>query len=137
MTAEFLMVIGGCSVFFLTVVGVKTRELRENYAIMWLVVAFIALLAGLFPGSVIRWAYAIHLSGPSAVLFVALPIIYVFSFYLCVVLTRLQRRNARLLQEVAILRNRVLAMEREGPFQASSPPAPPSSLSPPSPPVEP
>ena len=51
-------------------------------------------------------------SYPSAVLFISLGAIYVFAFSVSVSLTRLHRRNIRLMQEVALLEQRVRQLER-------------------------
>ncbi len=107
MTAERLMLIGGVSAFLLTVYWVRSRRLRERYAIGWLAVATLLLLCGVFPGVIMRLAQLAHLSYPAAVLFVALTAIYCFSFLVTVSLTRQHRQSTRLLQEVALLRTRL------------------------------
>ena len=111
MTAESLMLVGGVSAFALTIHWVRNRDLRERYAIGWLAVATLLLLCGLFPQIVIRMADAAHLTYAAAVLFAALTIIYAFSFFVSVALTHNHRRTVRLLQELAILRNRLETLE--------------------------
>ena len=113
MNAELLMLVGGCAAFMLTVYGVRSRDLREKYAIMWVTVAFLLLLCGLFPQSIMRLADASRLSYPAMVLFVSLAAIYAFSFTVSVSLTRQYRRNIRLTQEIAILSHRLEQMELE------------------------
>jgi hypothetical protein len=111
MTAELLMMIGGIGAFVLTVYWVRSRELREKYAVIWLIVAFILLLCGLFPDLIKRTAEASRLGYASAVLFVALAAIYVFCFMVSVSLSRHYRRNIRLLQELALLEHRIRQLE--------------------------
>ncbi len=111
MTAERLMFLGGVSVFLLTLYWVRSRRLRERYAIAWLAVATLLLLCGIFPTIIMRLAQWAHLSYSAAVLFVALTAVYWFAFLVTVSLTRQHRQSTRLLQEVALLRHRLAQME--------------------------
>lgn len=112
MNAELLMLIGGCGAFGLTVHWVRSRDLREKYAVVWLGVASLLLLCGLFPGLLMGLAAVCRLSYPAAVLFIALTAIYLFAFTVSVSLTRQYRRNLRLTQELAMLRCRLDGFER-------------------------
>lgn len=111
MNAERLMLLSGIIAFVLTVYGVRGHELRERYAIGWIAVALLLLLCGLFPDLLKGFATASHLSYPSAVLFVALAVIYAYSFFVSVSLSRQYRRNTRLAQELALLEHRLRALE--------------------------
>ena len=111
MSAERLMLLGGIAAFLLTVYWVRSRQLRERYAIGWLLVATLLLLCGIVPGLIMVGAEAAHLSYPSAVFFIALAAMYFFSFFVTVSLTRQHRRNMRLLQETALLKQRLQALE--------------------------
>jgi hypothetical protein len=113
MNAETLMMVGGISAFMLTVYWVRSRGLRERYAIAWLLVAVLLLLCGLFPHVIMRLADATRLSYPSVVLFISLAAIYFYSFFVSVSLSRQYRRNVRLMQETAILKQRVQALRGE------------------------
>lgn len=111
--AENLMLVGGVGAFLMTLHWVRVRELRERSAISWLLVATLLLLAGLFPEAVKRTAEWSHLSYPAAVLFVALTIIYLNSFFVSVSLTKQYRWNVRLTQQLALLEERVRRLEKE------------------------
>lgn len=111
MNAELLMLIGGVAAFVLTIYWVRSRELREKYAALWLIVASLLLVCGLFPDIIKRIAEASRLAYASAVLFVALAVIYVFAFAVSVSLSRHYRRNIRLLQELALLEYRIRQIE--------------------------
>jgi hypothetical protein len=109
--AEFLMLLGGCGAFVMTLYWVRVRELRERYAIGWLVVATLLLLTGLFPDvlkGIAEWA---HLSYPALVLFAALGLIYLNSFFVSVALTKHYRWNVRLTQQMALLEERLRRLE--------------------------
>jgi hypothetical protein len=112
MTAETLMLAGGVTSFLVTVYWVRKRDLREKYAVVWLAVATLLLLCGLFPQIIMTWAESAHLSYPSAVLFIALAIVYPFAFSVSLSLTRQYRRNVRLMQALALLEHRVRVLEQ-------------------------
>jgi hypothetical protein len=113
MSAELLMLMGGISASLLTIQWVRTRTLREKYAVNWILVAILLLICGLFPGLIMRFADESHLSYPAAVLFVALGAIYAFAFSVSVSLSGQYRRNARLTQELALLEHRLRRLEAE------------------------
>jgi uncharacterized membrane protein YfcA len=113
MNAETLMLMGGTSAFAITLYWVRSRELREKYAVAWTAVAVMLFLVGLFPEALMKLADRAHLSYSAAVLFVALTLIYFFSFTVSVSLTHQYRRNVRLTQEVALLGERVRRLEKE------------------------
>ncbi|HKA06742.1 MAG TPA: DUF2304 domain-containing protein [Gemmataceae bacterium] len=109
--AEFLMLLGGVGAFLMTLYWVRVRELRERYAIGWLLVATLLLLTGLFPDVLKSLADKAHLSYPALVLFVALGLIYMNSFFVSVALTKQYRWNVRLTQQMALLEERLRRLE--------------------------
>ncbi len=113
MTAELLMLLGGAGAFLLTVCWVRMRRLRVKYALMWLFLSFLLLIAGAFPVIIKNFAQWARLSFPAAVLFLALVLIYLFSFAVSISLSRLHHRNLRLTQEVGLLEMRLRDLEKE------------------------
>lgn len=111
MNASSLMLTGGIVAFLITIHWVRSRDMRERYAIGWLFLAVSLLVCGIFPRAIMRLAEAVHLSYAAAVLFVALAAIYCFALFVSVALTHQYRRNVRLMQEVAILNNRLRHLE--------------------------
>jgi len=122
-TAEILMTTGGAVAFLLTVNWVRGRELREKYAVVWIAVAFGVFLIGLFPGLFMALADAMHLAYPSAVLFIALTAFYLSTFAMSVSISRQFRRNARLMQEIALMEMRLRELEQKA-GKADHPDAP-------------
>jgi hypothetical protein len=112
LNAENLMLIGGVSAFLLTVYWVRSRDLREKYAVIWIAVALVPLICGIFPDLIKTLAERARLAYPSAVLFISLAAIYVFSFSVSVSLTRQYRRNVRLTQEMALMEQRLRVLEQ-------------------------
>ncbi len=104
LNAESMMLIGSAIAFLVTLKWVRSREMREKYAVLWLAVGTLLLFCGLFPKTLMRFADQAQLSYPSAVLFVALAIIYMFSLSVSLSLSRQHRITTRLLQEIAILK---------------------------------
>lgn len=121
MNAPTLMMLGGVVAFLITVHWVRSRDLRERYAIGWLSLAATLLVCGLFPDFIMRCAKYAHLSYSSAVLFVSLTAIYCFALFVSVALTHQHRRNVRLLQEVAILSQRLRVLETTENARAHAP----------------
>ncbi len=120
MNAEVCMLIAGTGSFLLTLHWLRIRDLREKYAVYWLLVAFVLFLAGLFPRAIMTIAEASRLSYPAAVLLISLAVIYGFAFSVSASLTRQHRASQRLLQEVALLEERLRRLESAGP-RASRP----------------
>ena len=110
--AEFLMLLGGCGAFAMTLYWVRVRELRERYAIGWLAIATLLLLTGFFPDVLKDLADRAHLSYPALVLFAALGLIYLNSFFVSVALTKQYRWNVRLTQQMALLEERLRRVEQ-------------------------
>jgi hypothetical protein len=111
LSAEKLMFLGGVSVFLLTVLWVRRRDLREKYAVLWLLVSSLLLFCGLFPEIIEGFAQTAHLAYSSAVLYVALGAIYLFSCSVSLSLSHQHRRNIRLTQELALLEARLREVE--------------------------
>ena len=111
MSAELLMLIGGTGAFLLTLYWVRSQDLLERYAVGWMAMAFLLFFCGLFPKVIESLASASRLSYPSAVLFMALTAIYVYSFSVSISLTRQYRHTVRLTQEVGILEQRLRELE--------------------------
>lgn len=112
MNAELLMMVAGASAFSLTLYWVRSRELKERYALLWLGLATVLLLCGLFPEVIKGFAKAWNLSYASAVLFFALAMVYVFAFFVSVSLTRHHRKTVRLIQELGILKEQLRTMQQ-------------------------
>lgn len=112
-TAELLMLVGGTTAFLLTIHWVRTRQLREKYAVVWIAVAFVLFIVGLFPDLVMSFANTAHLSYAAAVLFVALAAIYLFAFSVSVSLSRQYRRTIKLMQEMAIMEMKLHELEQK------------------------
>lgn len=107
LNAEIMMLIGGLLAFYMTVRWVRGREMREKYAVMWILVASLLLICGLFPRTIMIFADSSQLAYPSAVLFISLGVIYFFALSVTLSLSRQHLNVTRLLQEIALLKYEV------------------------------
>ena len=118
LNAESMMMFGGFCAFLITMYWVRSRRIREKYAVTWIGVALLLLLTGLFPKLIMSAAEAAQLSYPSAVLFISLAVIYIFSMSVSVSLTRQRAMLVRITQDMALLQNELnqLRSRHEGMF---------------------
>ena len=87
------------------VILLRRRQLREKYAIIWIVVALAVCVLGAFPGLVEKVASAVGVATPSNLIFAtALILLLVVCIQLSVEVTNLEERTRTLAEEVALLR---------------------------------
>ena len=94
---------------------IRSRRLRERYALLWLATGLVLLVLSLWRGGLNTIAGWLGVSGyPPAILFAA-AIMFVIAVLLhySTVLSQLTDDNVLLAQEVALLRARVDALEGE------------------------
>ena len=102
----YAFAVGACAalVVFLVVL-LRTRRLREKYAITWLVVGVGLCVFGAFPGAVAALATAVGVQTPSNLLFaLALMALLLVCIQLSVEITNLEEGTRTLVEEVALLR---------------------------------
>jgi hypothetical protein len=111
----YLLAVTFCLMFiFITVELIRRRKLREEYALLWLTLGFVMALFSFFPellnevSKLVRIYYA-----PSLLFLVGLLFSLVFIMHLTIVISKLQRRVTRLVQEVALMQERGERGERE------------------------
>lgn len=87
---------------------VRRRRLSEKYALLWIAIAAAVVVLGVFSGALSAFA---HLTGiaypPSALFMAAIVVLLLLVLQLYTVVSRLKADVTRLLQEVAILRERI------------------------------
>lgn len=83
----------------------RTRRLREKYAITWIVVGLGVCVFGAFPGAVTGLASAVGVQTPSNLLFaLALIVLLLVCIQLSTEITTLEEETRTLAEEVALLR---------------------------------
>jgi hypothetical protein len=111
--------LGSCAALIVfLVVLLRTRRLREKYAITWIVLAIGVAVFGAFPGTVEMLARAVGVQTPSNLLFaLALIVLLLVCIQLSTEITHLEEETRTLAEEIALLRFDVeqALSERPGP----------------------
>jgi len=95
------------------VVLLRTRRLREKYAIIWIIVGVGLLVLGALPETMGALARAVGVQTPSNLLFaIALIVLLLVCIQLSVEITTLEEESRTLVEEVALLRFDVERMGR-------------------------
>ncbi|MDN3443539.1 DUF2304 domain-containing protein [Microbacterium sp. APC 3901] len=100
----------GALVLGLLIVGAVTamllkRQLREKYAVLWLVIGLAVLLLGIFPEALQWLTLALGFQLPANLIFtLAITLLLAASLHLSYELTRSEERLRRLAEETAIAR---------------------------------
>lgn len=90
------------------------RQLREKYAIMWLLIGLAILILALFPGLLIGLADALNVEVPSNLIFaLALVLLVGVALHLSWELSQAEDEVRRVAEEVALLRTDIEALRRE------------------------
>lgn len=98
-----------CLLFiFITIELIRRQKLREQYAIMWLILGVIMALCSFFPTllSELSLVFGIYYA-PSLLFLVGMLFSLIFIMHLTIVISKLQGKQTRLIQEVALLQERI------------------------------
>jgi len=108
-------VIGLCLLGLLMVINlVRTRRLKEEFAILWLLIGVTLVLLPVFVDEVDAIAYAVGIEYPPAFVFlIALLGIIFILFQFSVSISRYSEQIKVLSQEIALLRERLRQLERQ------------------------
>lgn len=121
--------VGACiALLVFLVVLLRTRRLREKYAIAWIVVGVGICVFGAFPGVVSALARLVGVQTPSNLLFALASIVLLLvCIQLSSEITTLEEETRTLTEEVALLRfdlERLAAGLAATPDEAATPPVP-------------
>ena len=106
------MLLLGLVVLFFVINLVRTRKLKEEFAILWLLGGFSLLAVSVFVDVVDHVSYALGIEYPPALLFlIALLGMTFILFQFSVSISRYSEQIKVLTQEIAILRHRVAELE--------------------------
>ena len=97
--------------FALVLELVRREKLKERYALLWLGTSVVGVLVGIFPQIIERTTNALHFQLLTTLY--AISFIYVLGIILSfsVIISSLSEHNRKLVQEVALLANRMDALE--------------------------
>jgi hypothetical protein len=109
-----LGVIGSSVVLGLLFEMLRRRQLREKYAVFWVIVAVATLVVALFPYLLARASQILGVTVPSNLLFfVASMVLFVVSVQHSSELGKLEERNRTLAETVALMQLRLEGLEGE------------------------
>ena len=114
-----------------TVVLIRRRRLRGEYAVLWVIISFLVLLLMVVPGVLPALAGWLHMEPAVALALVVLVLVAVVMLYASVAISRHRDREKTLMRDVAGLRAE-LDRIRYQLDQAPPPPPEPTKPKPPS-----
>lgn len=108
------VIVGGLSLFVLltTLESIRRTHLQERYALLWVATALVILAAALFPQAVELFRAVTGMTYASAMLAVAFTFLVLVAFHFSISISGMQSRHARLTQRIAVLEQRIKALER-------------------------
>ena len=113
MKTHVVPLVGGLIAVGLMVELLRRRQLKEKYAVLWVVVGAGMLLLAIWPGLLDMTARALSVkSGPNLLMFVAALVLIVVCVHLSWEVSRLEDRSRALAEEVGLLR---LELDRRPP----------------------
>jgi hypothetical protein len=116
--------IGSALLLLIVLELIRGRRLKERYALLWLATGLVLLVLSIWRGGLNTIAGWLGVSGyPPAILFAAaIMVVIAVLLHYSTVLSRLTDDNVLLAQEVALLRARMDALERERDGEATTGP---------------
>lgn len=122
----YAFAIGACVLLVVFLFSLlRTRRMREKYAILWIILALAVCVIGAFPGSVAALARVLGVQTPSNLLFaLAIVVLLLVSIQLSTELTSSEEETRKLAEEIALLRFDVDRLAAERPGDAADDPGP-------------
>ena len=109
-TRVFVLLAGVAILLFILNL-VRKKQLREQYALLWILTAIVLCLSAVFIGGVEKVSHLVGIYYPPAFLFlVAIVMILVLQFHFSTVISNLREQNKALIQDVGILASELRAM---------------------------
>lgn len=105
---HIVALVGGLVILVGMVELLRRRQLREKYAVLWLLVAIGVAALAVFPGLLNDVGHALHIADPpNLLLFIAVIVLLLVSVHLSWEASRLEEETRSLAEEVALLRHEV------------------------------
>ena len=93
---------------------VRKKQLREQYALLWIIAAVVLCLAAVFIQGIEKLSHLVGIYYPPAFLFlIAILMILLLQFHFSTVISNLKEQNKALIQDVGILAAEIKAMKDE------------------------
>lgn len=115
MKLTLVTAVTGLLVLVVIVELLRRRQLREKYAMLWLLVSLIVIPLSLFPALLDDTAKMLGVaSGVSLVLFLGIVFLLLVCVHLSWEVSRLEEETRTLAEDMALLRAKTEAMARDG-----------------------
>ena len=109
-TRVFVLIAGVAILLFILNL-VRKKQLREQYALLWILSAVVLCLSSVFIGGLEKLSHLVGIYYPPAFLFlIAILMILVLQFHFSTVISSLREQNKALIQDVGILASEVKAL---------------------------
>lgn len=116
MSSQLLGVIAAVGLAVFVAELLRRGILREKFAVLWLVVALVAVIVAIYPPLLVAVATALGFAVPANLLFLlTLLLLLAVSVQLSYEVSRLDRRVSRLAEDHVLLVQRVSELEGRGP----------------------
>lgn len=112
-TSHIFAVAAALAILLVVVEMLRHRRLRERHALWWLLAGTLALIVGIFPGTLEWAANVIGIEVPiNLVFFVSIAILFLVCLQHSSELTKLESKTRRLAEETALQDLRIRELER-------------------------
>ncbi len=99
----------------------RSRKIRIQYSLLWFLSAFLLLIFSVFRDLLTICATFVNIYyAPSFIIVVIIFIGFVLGIHFSIVLSTISEENKKLIQEVALLNNRIENLEKNKPVKALS-----------------
>lgn len=110
--ARFFFIILGLSVLFFVINLVRTKKLKEEHALLWLLMATALVIAPLFIDVIDTISFAIGIDYPPALIIVIALVCFALIFFqMSVTISRFSEQIKSLSQDLALARRRIQDLE--------------------------
>ncbi len=114
MRTRVFVFLAGLAILLFILNLVRKKQLREQYALLWILAAVVLCLAAVFIHGIERLSHLVGIYYPPAFLFlIAILMILLLQFHFSTVISNLKEQNKALIQDVGILASELEAMRKE------------------------
>ena len=111
---QLIMVLIGVAMLLFVLNMVRRKQIREQYALLWIITALVITFAAIFIRAVERLSHLVGVYYPPAFLFLlAILLLFILQFQFSTVISSLREQNRSLVQDVGLLANEVRELRRQ------------------------
>lgn len=111
---QILVITMGVAMLLFVLNMVRRKQLREQYALLWLLSAVVIIVSALFVDQVDHLARLVGIYYPPAFFFlIAIVLVLVLQFHFSAVISNLREQNKNLTQDLGILASELRELRKE------------------------